>query len=73
MIYLLFSMLFFQFTADEPMDVPAFQSGQYQVCRGLGSEHCTGPQMPEWSCRDKSRVLLTAEDGSKHCISFKGK
>lgn len=21
-------------------------------------------------CRDKSRILLTAEDGSKHCIKF---
>ena len=27
----------------------------------------------EWSCRDKSRILLTAEDGSKHCVKFGGK
>ena len=23
-----------------------------------------------WSCAEKSRVLLTAEDGSKHCVKF---
>jgi len=23
-----------------------------------------------WTCADKSRVLLTAEDGTKHCILF---
>ena len=24
----------------------------------------------EWSCADKRRVLLTGEDGKKHCILF---
>jgi hypothetical protein len=24
----------------------------------------------EWTCADKSRVLLTSEDGKKHCIKF---
>ena len=23
-----------------------------------------------WTCADKSRVLLTAEDGTRHCIKF---
>jgi len=25
-----------------------------------------------WICSDKSRILLTAEDGTKHCIKFGG-
>ena len=25
---------------------------------------------PYWTCRDKSRILLTAEDGTKHCLKF---
>ena len=23
-----------------------------------------------WTCADKSRILLTAEDGTKHCVKF---
>jgi len=25
---------------------------------------------PRWTCSDRSRILLTAEDGSKHCVKF---
>jgi len=28
-------------------------------------------RVTRWSCADKSRILLTAEDGSKHCIKFR--
>lgn len=25
---------------------------------------------PHWTCADKSRILVTAEDGTKHCLKF---
>lgn len=28
---------------------------------------------PNWTCSDKSRILLTAEDGTRHCVKFGGK
>lgn len=31
-------------------------------CRRLGGD--------SWTCADKSRILATAEDGSKHCLRF---
>lgn len=34
---------------------------------GMG-EKCVGGW--RWGCADKSRILLTAEDGTKHCIKF---
>lgn len=73
----------------EPMDVPAihpihkiiapqdmtlteggwacYEKGKEVACRTLLKEGT------DWTCADKSRVLLTAEDGSKHCILFKGR
>ena len=30
-------------------------------------ERCYGLR---WTCQPKSRILLTAEDGTKHCIKF---
>ena len=54
----------------EPMDVPA----EY-VCKAniKPSEICPAtdgldPYVP--TCADKRRVLLTSEDGRKHCILF---
>jgi len=41
----------------EPMDIPAIS-------------HHGAEWMPIWTCADKSRVLLTSEDGKKHCIKF---
>lgn len=37
------------------------------------SKACEGKPMNTplpWTCADKSRILLTAEDGSKHCVKF---
>jgi len=57
-----------------PMDVLAIQeerpspypcnlsSAPFTVC-------ITGTEKV-WTCADKSRVLLTAEDGTRHCIKF---
>lgn len=52
---------------DEPIDVPAIQtdqpcgrmypSGHMMVCEATHG----------WSCADKSRILLTSEDGKRWC------
>ena len=26
--------------------------------------------IPRWTCKDTSRILLTAEDGTRHCVKF---
>jgi hypothetical protein len=48
----------------EPVDVPAVQ----------GKQCLTNPPKTCWlersTCADKSRVLLTSEDGKKHCVKF---
>jgi hypothetical protein len=36
------------------------------------SELCYDSPPSEWTCADKSRILLTAENGTKHCIKFPG-
>lgn len=39
-----------------------------------GNAHCkTYSDVQEWTCADKERILLMAEDGSRHCIKFNGK
>lgn len=52
----------------EPVDVPAievFTAEEIQVrCQKLGA--CS----QVWTCADKARILLTAEDGTRHCIKF---
>lgn len=38
-----------------------------ELCQlGPETEHCAF----RWTCSDKSRVLLTAQDGTKHCVKF---
>ncbi|MCU1305135.1 MAG: hypothetical protein JWQ87_5419 [Candidatus Sulfotelmatobacter sp.] len=52
--------------APEPRDVPAvLKSCKHQAT-------CTEAEAlsPFWMCADKSRVLLTSEDGKKHCVKF---
>jgi hypothetical protein len=49
----------------EPMDVPAIQSGA-MICDIYG-EYPQGCRSKGWTCADKSRILETAEDGTKWC------
>lgn len=61
----------------QPIDVPAItkprlvhKAGELWSC---GQDLCqAGKNQYEkiWTCADKSRVLLTSEDGKKHCIKF---
>ena len=67
----------------EPMDVPAIQVWTKAECGTPGAmipPGCPEGQMcmtnlyacqrVQFTCRDKSRVLLTDESGKKHCIRF---
>lgn len=38
-----------------------------------GSETIKGEGGYLWTCSDKRRVLLTGEDGTRHCVLFGGK
>lgn len=58
----------------QTVDVPAIQETRQSdsPCNlsSSGSTVCmTGPYKA-WTCSDKSRILLTAEDGKRHCIKF---
>lgn len=54
----------------EPVDVPAVQVGT-RLGNDCGPDvMCFEHQIPVYSCTDKSRVLLSSEDGKKHCIKF---
>jgi hypothetical protein len=58
--------------APESPDVPAIKIGSVMVCRKrLGCTTTEGEELPTYSCADKSRILLTAEDGTHHCVKFK--
>jgi hypothetical protein len=46
----------------EPMDAPALQE--------VNGSYIDAAIEVHWSCADKRRVLLTSEDGKKHCILF---
>jgi len=57
-----------------PMDVPAIEAND-----DLNSASCLSifdekshkfKCSTRWTCADKSRVLMTAEDGTRHCIKF---
>lgn len=55
----------------EPMDVPAIQVGSHLGCENTSSYYaCLDHQVADYSCADKSRVLLTDEQGGKHCVKF---
>ena len=62
----------------EPMDIPAINDKPFLMhakgdCWGEGLQAiCTQSDIfkPTYTCADKSRVLLTAEDQSRHCIKF---
>ena len=45
----------------EPIDVPAIMKGRWS-----DSSHFEGA----YTCADRSRILLTSEDGKEHCIKF---
>lgn len=60
----------------EAMDVPAVlevtpDDGLWWNVEGTGPNdvQVKGEQR-RWICRDKRRVLLTSEDGKKHCVLF---
>jgi hypothetical protein len=67
----------------EPQDVPAIQETRKEcvipddvsVCSAMAGSQCPCGSMkdvPYWTCADKSRILLTSEDGQHHCIKFGG-
>jgi hypothetical protein len=53
----------------EPVDVPAIKAEAPNCFDPKGN---AGGSMPcgATTCADKSRILLTAEDGTKHCVKF---
>lgn len=61
-----------------PSDIPAIQvvDSYLLVClpnkHPFGCEIGKGDKVPShrYSCADKSRILLTSEDGKKHCVKF---
>ena len=59
-----------------PMDVPAIEhisrieNGISCFSSNTGKPMDCRPAERTWTCADKSRVLLTAEDGTRHCIKF---
>jgi hypothetical protein len=56
----------------EPVDVPAIQR-KYSTGVICGLNDCIElPPKKIWTCADRSRILLTAEDGTKHCIKLLG-
>lgn len=68
----------------ELIDVPAIQEErEIEICEAVTaiacpdqldcaqkclSSHTTKHKV--WTCGDRSRILLTAEDGTRHCIQF---
>jgi len=58
-----------------PMDVPAtttLDNAYVGVCANGQMPDILGVycSVPRWTCADKSRVLLTSENGVRHCIRF---
>jgi hypothetical protein len=82
MITLLFLLLQLTFTSAQPqpvMDVPAILASRpaSHPCNlpsggrdGMVYAVCVTGDETYWTCADMSRILLTAENGMKHCISF---
>lgn len=61
------------FSSVEPFDVPAVhRDGEWDYCNpeNVGTKNCFSP--PHWTCKDKRRVLLTAENGERHCVLLAG-
>lgn len=54
----------------EPTDASAIVIGASLGYRCNDAGVCIDGMVPVYSCADKSRILLTAEDGTKHCIKF---
>ncbi len=61
----------------EPQDVPAIQEKYLAHRKGdkcfstlMACEYATDDYELRWTCKDKSRILLIAEDDTKHCIKF---
>jgi hypothetical protein len=68
----------------EPMDIPAIKHSvkhkhhwpdTIQACFGKDDNDChplpdTDETIVTWGCADKSRILLTSEDGKHHCIKL---
>ena len=64
-------MLLQQAPKAEPFDVPP-TSGQYVPTRPAGMPALpASPGMTKATCEDKTRTLLTSEDGVGHCYDFK--
>ena len=60
----------------EPMDIPAVKVCEETKAVYTAEEWRTMIRggcitgIPKLTCADESRILLTAEDGSKHCLKF---
>lgn len=75
-------VLCYPLPCEQPRDVPPIQELRHQKTGMM--RNCKPIQGSEWvvsceddyydyevtTCADKSMVLLTAEDGSKHCVRF---
>jgi hypothetical protein len=64
---------------EPPMDVPALTETKscfdtfslaYSTGWSISEDAKHGCKITFATCADKSRILLTAEDGSKHCVKF---
>lgn len=56
----------------EPVDVPAAETPAVLECTpvdipGFNNSTCIALRPAQWRCADTSRILLTAEDGTRWC------
>jgi len=67
--------------ARKPVDVPAIQEDYWMEQLVICMERCPEPRTSltpfenalkhtHYTCADKTRFLMTSEDGNKHCIAI---
>jgi hypothetical protein len=54
----------------QPMDVPAITIGVKLGWNCNKDGGCIDGPVEVYSCADKARILLTDEQGGKHCVKF---
>jgi hypothetical protein len=65
-------------TANRDVPAIAYTTPASFPCNGnhgsgmISLTNCITVEETHYKCADTSRFLMTAEDGSKHCLSFKG-
>lgn len=59
-----------QHASSQPMDVPAVQVQRKEKCGVNIANDGYACAFTYWTCSDKSRILLTSEDGTRHCVKF---